>query len=143
MSNIVLSQRDKLIEQLQSRITLFENTGMDITAFKKQSTEINGKLETIQQDLYQNMDIIQKHYQVINNSLQNIHEKEKEAYTSSSKFQEFIVWRQKINVPGLAPFSQYEQIKGEMALKVLETNIEESKRLSREAKEVCLTLFQL
>jgi hypothetical protein len=40
---------------------------MDITAFKKQSTEINGKLETIQQDLYQNMDIIQRHYQVINN----------------------------------------------------------------------------
>jgi hypothetical protein len=95
-------------------------------------------MEIVQQDLYQNMDIIQRHYQVINNSLKNIHEKEKEAYTARSKFQEFIVWRQKLNVPGIAPFSQFEQIKGEMALKVWETNLEESKRLAREAKEACL-----
>jgi hypothetical protein len=50
--------------------------------------------------------------------LKNIHEKETKTYTTRSKFQEFIVWRQKINVPGLAPFLQHEQIKGEMALKV-------------------------
>jgi hypothetical protein len=116
--NTILSHRDRLIKKLQSRITLFENTGMDINAFKKKASEINGKLETAKQDLYQNMDIIQRHYQVINNSLKNIHEKEKEAYTTRSKFQEFIVWRQKINVPRLAPFSQYEKIKGEMDLKV-------------------------
>jgi hypothetical protein len=72
---------------------------MDIYTFKKQASKINEKMETVQQDLYQNMDIIQRHYQVINNSLKNIHEKEKESYTSKSKFQEFIVWRQKLNVP--------------------------------------------
>jgi hypothetical protein len=78
---------------------------MDIIAFEKQGSEINGKLETVQQDLYQNMDIIQIHYQVTNNCLKNIHEKEKESYTSRSKFQEFIVWRPKNNVLRLAPFS--------------------------------------
>jgi hypothetical protein len=75
---------------------------------------------------------------VINNSLNNIHEKEKESYTTRSKFQEFIVWRQKINVPGIAPFSRYEQIKGEMDLKFWETNLEESNKLAREGKESCL-----
>jgi hypothetical protein len=35
-------------------------------------------------------------------------------------------------------FSQFEQIKGEMALKVWENNLEESKRLAREEKEACL-----
>jgi hypothetical protein len=55
-----------------------------------------------------------------------------------SKFQEFIIWRQKANILGLTPFSQYEQVKGEMALKVWETNLEESKKLAKEEKETCL-----
>ena len=55
-----------------------------------------------------------------------------------SKFQEFIIWRQKANIHGLAPFSHCEQVKGEMALKVWETNMEERKKLSREEKEACL-----
>ena len=105
VSNIVLSWRDRLIEHLQSRITLFENTRMDIIVLKKKAYEINGKIETLHQDLYQNMDIIQRHYQVINNCLKNIHEKETEAYTTRSKLQEFIVRRPKINVPRLSPFS--------------------------------------
>ena len=55
-----------------------------------------------------------------------------------STFQEFIIWRQKSNIPSLAPFSQYEQVKGEMGLKVWETNLEERKKLARDAKEACL-----
>jgi hypothetical protein len=58
-----------------------------------------------------------------------------------SKFQEFIIWRLKANIPGLAPFSQYEQVKGEMALNVLETNLEESKKISIEEKETCLNIL--
>jgi hypothetical protein len=84
------------------------------------------------------VDTIQKYYKAINNSLKSIYEKEKDACVARSKFQEFIIWRQKANIPGLAPFSQYEQVKGEMALKVWETNLEESKKLAREAKEACL-----
>jgi hypothetical protein len=58
-----------------------------------------------------------------------------------SKFQEFIVWRQNLNVPGLAPFSQFEKIKGEMALKIWENNLEESKRLAKEVKDACLDVL--
>jgi hypothetical protein len=77
---------------------------MDISSFKKQASEVNEKMQIVQQDLYENMDIIQRHYQVINNSLKNIYEKEREAFTTRSKFQEFIVWRKKLNVPGIALF---------------------------------------
>jgi hypothetical protein len=100
----MLSQRDMLIEKLQTRITLFKNTKWTFLPFKNQASEVNEKLKIVQQDLYENMDIIQRHYQVINNSLKNIYEKEREAFTARSKFQEFIVWRQKLNVPGIAPF---------------------------------------
>jgi len=62
------------------------------------------------------LDTIQKHYWVRNNSLQIIDDKEKESFMARAKFQEFIVWRQNLNVLGLAPFSEFEQIKGEMAL---------------------------
>ena len=37
-----------------------------------------------------------------------------------------------------SPFSQFEQIKGEMDLKLWETNLEESNRSAREANESCL-----
>jgi hypothetical protein len=36
------------------------------------------------------------------------------------------------------PFSEFEQIKGEMALKTWENNLEESKRLAKEEKDACL-----
>jgi hypothetical protein len=134
----MITQWDSLIEQLQAKLVLMENTTIDITAFKAQASEINEKLEVVQQDLYQKVDTIQKYYQAINNSLKSIYVKEKDASVARSKFQEFIIWRQKANIPGLAPFSQYEQVKGEMALKVWETNLEERKKLSREAKETCL-----
>jgi len=58
--------------------------------------------------MYESLDAIQRHYQVINNSLKNIYEKEREYFMARSKFQEIIVWRQKLNVPGIAPFSQVE-----------------------------------
>jgi ABC-type dipeptide/oligopeptide/nickel transport system ATPase subunit len=123
---------------LQARITTIESTIIDISSFKKQASEVNEKLQIVQQDLYESLDAIQKHYQVINNSLKIIYEKERESFMARSKFQEFIVWRKNLNVPGLAPFSQFEQIKGEMDLKVWENNLEESKRLAKEAKR-CLS----
>jgi hypothetical protein len=134
----LITQRDNLIEQLQAKLALTENTTIDITAFKTQASEINEKLEVVQQELYQKVDTIQKCYQAINISLKSIYVKEKDACVARSKFQEFIIWRQKANIPGLTPFSHYEQVKGEMALKVWETNMEERKKLARDAKEACL-----
>ena len=55
-----------------------------------------------------------------------------------SEFQEFIVCRKKANILGLALFSQSEQVKDEMALKFLEMNLQESKKLARKENEACL-----
>jgi chromosome segregation ATPase len=116
VNNNMVSQRDTLINQLQVCITTIKSTIIDISAFKKQASEINERLQIVQQNLYESLDTIQKHYQVINNSLQIIDDKEKQSSIARSKFQEFIVWRQNLNVLGLAPFSEFEQIKGEIAL---------------------------
>jgi hypothetical protein len=54
----MITQRDSLIEQLQSKLALTENKTIGITAFKAQAYEINEKLEFVQHDLYQKVDTI-------------------------------------------------------------------------------------
>jgi hypothetical protein len=85
-------------------------------------------LQIVQHNLYENLDVIQKNYHVINNSLQIVYDKEKESIIVRSKFQELIVWRININIPGFVHFSEVEQLKGEMTLKYWENNLKESKR---------------
>jgi hypothetical protein len=64
--------------------------------------------------------------------------KEKYVSAARSKFQEFIIWRKKANIPSLTPFSHYEKVKEEIALKVWETNLDEVKKITKDAKEACL-----
>jgi hypothetical protein len=104
LSKNTISQRDTFISQLQAQITTIESTIIDISAFKKQALEINEGLQIVQQNFYESLDIIQKHYHVINNSLQIIVDKEKESIIARSKFQELIVWKQNLNIPGFVPF---------------------------------------
>jgi hypothetical protein len=134
----LVTQRDELIEQLQARLDLTEGTSIDISTFKTQALEINEKLEAAQQDLYLKVDAIQKCYQAVDLSLKDIYVKEKEARSARSKFQEVLILMQKDNVPDFPLLSYSEQLRGEMALKVWETNLEERKRFSREVKEACL-----
>jgi hypothetical protein len=70
--------------------------------------------------------------------LQIIADKEKESITVRCKFQELIVWKKSLNIPGFVPFSEIEQLKGEMAIKSWEKNLEERKILAKEAKTTCL-----
>ena len=63
-----------------------EKTNTNNTSFQKQASEINEKLEGVNQDLYQKMDTIQKYYKSINNSFKIIYEKENDACMARSKF---------------------------------------------------------
>jgi hypothetical protein len=45
---------------------------------------------------------------------------------------------QRANAPGFPLLSHFEQVRGKMALKSWETNLEEGKKLSRDVKEACL-----
>ena len=62
----MISQQNSLIEQLQTQITVLENTKIDHAAFKTQTSEINERLGVVQIYLYQAMDTIHKYYQRIN-----------------------------------------------------------------------------
>jgi hypothetical protein len=102
------------------------------------SMKDNEGLQIIQRNFYESLDIIQNHYHVINNSFQIIVDKHNKSITARSKFQELIVWKKNLNIPRLVPFSDIEQLKGEMALKAWENSIEERKRLSKKSKTACL-----
>jgi hypothetical protein len=127
-----------LIEQLQAKLALTEGTTIDISGFKTQALEINEKLEAAQQEHYLKVYSIQKCYEVVDLSLKDIYVKEKEAHLARSNFQEVLILMQKANVPDFPLLSYSEQLRGEMALKVWETNVEEGKKFSREVKEACL-----
>jgi hypothetical protein len=71
-------------------------------------------------------------------SIKDIYIKEKEAHLTRSKFQEVLILMQKANVPDFPLLSYSEQLRGEMALKVWETNLEVGKKSAREVKEACL-----
>ena len=123
---------------MQARLKLIEGTSIDISTFQIQALEINEKLEATQQDLFLKIDVIQKCYRVVDISLKDIYIKEREALSTWVKFQEAIVLVHKDNGPYFPLLSPSEQIRGDTALKVSETNLAESKRFSREVKEAFL-----
>jgi hypothetical protein len=133
----LVTQRDELIKQLQARLDLTEGTSVEISSFQTQALEVNEKLEMAQQDLFMKVDAIQKCYQAVDLALKDIYIKEGEARSARAKFQEAIILAQKDNVPDFPRLSPSEQIRGDMALKVWETNLAESKRLAREVKDAC------
>jgi hypothetical protein len=92
---------------LQALITSVEITIIDMPVFKKQALEINDGLQIVQQNFYENLDIIQNNYHVINNSLYTIYDKEKESIIARSKIHELVAWRKNLNIPGFVPFFKH------------------------------------
>jgi hypothetical protein len=109
-----LSLKDALLH-LKAQIKKVENEIVDIFSFKKQALEVNNGLQSSQDSFCEILEIIQKQYLIINDSLQIIVDKEKELVNTRSKFQELMMWNQSLNVPGLAQF--IEQLKSEMEIK--------------------------
>jgi len=54
----MVTQRDELIKKLHAKLTLTEDTTIDISAFKTQASEITERLEVAQQELYLKVDSI-------------------------------------------------------------------------------------
>jgi hypothetical protein len=84
------------------------------------------------------LEIIQKKYIIINDSLKVIDDREIELVSSQHKFQEFLSWKHNVTIQVIVQFLELEQLRGEMALKTWELNLEESKRLAREVKVACI-----
>jgi hypothetical protein len=133
-----MSQKDALLIHLKTQIKNVENEIIGILSFKKRTLEVNDLLQLSQDTFCESLESIQKTNIIINDYLQIIVDKEKELVNTTSKFQELMMWNQKINIPRITQFTELEHLKSEMAMKTWENNLEESKRLDKEAKVACL-----
>ena len=79
------------MKRLQAKVKLTENLVIDITVFQAEAVEICEKLELAQRSLLNKVEIIQNHFRVVNESLDNICFKEGEATASRVTFQEVVV----------------------------------------------------
>jgi hypothetical protein len=87
------------------------------------------------------VEAIQNHFQAVNQSLDNICLKERDAIAARTNFQEAVVSSTREGVSMVSRLSVLEQIRGDIILKTWETNIVESKRMDKEVKEACEESF--
>jgi hypothetical protein len=114
---------------------------IDITVFQAQALEVCKKLESTQQSLFDKVKAIQNHFQVVNQSLDNICFREKEAIAARTTFQEVVVSSAREGISVVPRLSVSEQVRGDIILKTWEANIAESKRMAKEVKEACEEAF--
>jgi hypothetical protein len=134
-------QQGELVKQLQSKIILTENTAVDMEVFQAQALEVRGKLESAQQSFFTKVEVVQNHFRVIDQSLNNICLKEREALASQATFQEAVVSSAREEVAMVSRLSLSEQIRGDIILKTWEANIVESKILDKGVKKACEEAF--
>jgi hypothetical protein len=134
-------RQSELVKQVQAKLNLIESMVIDITIFQAQALELYKQLESAQQGLFDKVEIIQNHFRVVNQSLENICLGEREVTTTRITFQEAVVSSDKEEIFVIARLSIAEQVRGDIILKTWEANIVESKILAKEIKEVCEEVF--
>jgi hypothetical protein len=132
-----------LVKQLQNKVSSTEKMVMDIEGFQAQASKVLKKLEIAQQILLAKVEIIQNHFQEVNQSLDNISFIEGEATTTRTTFQKSVVSSAREEVPLTPRLTVAEQIRGDIILKAWEANIAESKIMAKEIKEDCEEVFDL
>jgi hypothetical protein len=60
--------------------------GVDVAVFQAQALEVREKLESSQQSLFNKVEAVQNHFRVVDQSLNNIFLKEREAITTRATF---------------------------------------------------------
>jgi len=66
--------------------------------------EINNELKLAQEILCKSLEIIQKKYLIINDSLKLIVDREKELASAQHKFQECMSWKHNVIIQGIVQF---------------------------------------
>jgi hypothetical protein len=123
------------------KVSLNENTIVDISSFRAQFLEIHEKLGSSQQILLTKIEGIQNYYRLVEHSLNNICIKEKEATAARITFQEVVLADRKRGSFRVTRLSLSKKTRGDIILKTWEANIIESKRLAREVKKACEEAF--
>ena len=110
---------------------------IDLKFFQDQSLEIHTKIEAEQQRVISEVEIIQNYFQEVDNSFDNFIFKEKEAKAARVTFQRAVVFSENEEVSKTPKLFVTEHIKGDIMLKVWETNIAEKKKIAKEIKDDC------
>ena len=126
-----------MIKRLQAKIDLVEGTTVEMEDFQAHALDVHENLESFRQDIFMKVEAFQNCYRVVYLSLNNIYIKEREALATRAKFQEAIFLVPRDYVSEVPRLSLSLQNKGDIILKVWETNLVESKRLAREVNKAC------
>jgi hypothetical protein len=132
-----------LVKQLQDKVSSTEKVVVDITLFQDQALEVLKKLEIAQQSLFTKVEIIQYNFREVNQSLDNIGFREREATTAQTTFQEAVMSSAREEMYVTPRLTVAEKVRGDIILKTWEANIAENKRTTKEIKEDCEEVFHL
>jgi hypothetical protein len=86
---------------------------------------------------------IQNHFQMIDQGLESIYLREKEAGEARVAFQDVVIAKMKIEMVGSSKLSIAEQTRGDILLKVWEQNISERRGRANEVMNSCEETFAL
>jgi hypothetical protein len=93
--------------------------------------------------LISKIEIIQSYFQEANNAFDNIILKEKEAKEARVTLQNTIIYLESEETSKNMKISATDQIRGDIILKLWETNITENKRIVKEIRYDCEEFFDL
>jgi hypothetical protein len=116
---------------------------IDLKVFQDLSLEVHMNIEVEKQRLISKVEIIQNYFQEVSNSFDNIIFKEKEAKVARATFQREVVCSKHKEVSKTPKLSIVEKVRGDIMLKVWETNIAENKKITKEIKDDCKEIFDL
>jgi uncharacterized protein with gpF-like domain len=87
------------------------------------------------------MEVVQNYFQETNKSLENVFQKEREVKAARTTFQKAVAFSSKEEAGKIRKLSIYEQVKGDIILKVWEENLAKYKRINREVSDDCEGIF--
>jgi hypothetical protein len=79
MSQTQISQQGELIDQLRAKLEFVEGQVINIEIFKSQAIEIRKRLSAVQQGFLAKVETIQSSFQLIDQVLENLSLKERDA----------------------------------------------------------------
>jgi hypothetical protein len=121
------SQQKYLIEQVQARVEISESKVINIGMFQSQAMEIQRRVSAAQRNLLAKVEVIRDNCLLVNQVLENLTAREREAGAARVAFQEVVIATNNRD-PGSTPrFTISEQTIENILLKEWEHNISEGK----------------
>jgi hypothetical protein len=124
---IQAGQQKDLIEQLQARVEITESKVINIRMFQSQAMEIRSRVFVAQQNLLTKVEVIWGNCLLVNQVLENLSVREKEAGAAQVAFQEAVIATNNRESGSTPRFPISEQTRGNILLKEWEHNISEGK----------------